>query len=72
MLWMPYCEAMAGLSSVFNLAILTRPAYSDANWSMMGATIRHGPHQGAQQSTRTVPGKERTSCLKFRSVISTG
>ena len=72
MLWIPNCEAVAGLSSVFNLTILTRPAYSEANWSIMGATIRQGPHQGAQQSTRTGPGKESTSSLKVLSVISTG
>jgi hypothetical protein len=31
---------------------LTLPAYSSASRSSAGLTIRHGPHQGAQKSTR--------------------
>lgn len=72
MLWIPYWEAVPGFSSVFNFPIFTRPAYSEANSSMIGAIILHGPHQGAQQSTRTGRGKESTSSWKVLSVISTG
>src|SRR5436189_4019551 len=40
-----------GFSSTFSLSKATRPEYSLANCSMMGATIRQGPHQAAQKST---------------------
>src|SRR4029077_2603835 len=43
---------VAGFSSVFSFPNATFPLYSFANPSITGPTIRQGPHQGAQQSTR--------------------
>gem|GEM_PF-6001117 len=43
---------VAGFSSVFNFPNATFPLYSFAKPSITGPTIRQGPHQGAQQSTR--------------------
>jgi len=67
-----YCAAVIGFSSTFSFAILTRVAYSEASCSRMGETIRQGPHHGAQQSTTTAPGNERTSSLNVPSVTGTG
>src|SRR6266436_6262234 len=39
---------------------------------MIGPSIRHGPHHGAQQSNRTTPELFRISCAKFWSVTTTG
>ena len=39
--------------------------------STTGATMRQGPHQGAQKSTRTGSSLSRTSCLKDASVTAT-
>ena len=55
MLRTPYSVAVLGLSSVFILKNLTRPAYSRARSSTRGAIIRHGPHHGAQKSTPRCP-----------------
>ena len=57
--WLAHC----GFSSVFTFAIRRSSPYSFANLSKTGATIRQGPHQGAQKSTTT--GK-----LDFRMVCS--
>ena len=46
------------------------PSYSSASWSMRGAIIRQGPHQGAQKSTRTGMSLLRTSCSNVASVTS--
>jgi hypothetical protein len=40
-------------SSVFSLPNLILPWYSSASCSIMGASMRQGPHQGAQQSMMT-------------------
>src|ERR1700694_262540 len=40
---------------------LARPECAAATFSTTGASIRHGPHQGAQKSTRTGWSLERTS-----------
>ncbi len=50
---MPYSVAIAGHSSVLIFKHLSLPPYSFASWSIIGAIMRHGPHQGAQKSTRT-------------------
>jgi hypothetical protein len=47
---------------VFNFTAFNFPAYSSANWSIRGAIIRHGPHHGAQKSTRTGTSDFNTSC----------
>src|ERR1044071_3534538 len=38
----------------------------------MGPIIRHGPHQGAQQSSKTTPAELTISCEKVVSVTITG
>lgn len=48
--------------------IVTRPSYSVANSSMIGPTIRQGPHHSAQKS-RTIGLPEFTNSSKFSSVI---
>ncbi len=57
-------------SSVFILPTLTLPSYSPASFSMVGASMRQGPHQGAQKSTTTGIGESRTSDFQFPSVNS--
>src|SRR5688500_1148212 len=49
----PNIPDTCGNSSVFNLATRRRPPVIPATFSTSGATIRHGPHQGAQKSTST-------------------
>src|SRR5215217_1016393 len=71
MLRMPKRLAISPASSVFSLATLALPSYSFAISSTTGPTMRHGPHQGAQKSTSTVPVWFRTSCSKFSLVNST-
>src|SRR5207245_10637241 len=44
-----------GFSSTFNLPNATRPEYSLASCSTMGATVLQGPHHAAQKST-TISG----------------
>ena len=46
------------------------PAFSAAISSTTGATIRHGPHQGAQKSTSTGTSDSSTSAWKLLSVTS--
>src|SRR5258708_39518637 len=46
------------------------PSYSPAICSMMGATMRQGPHQVAQKSTRTSPLDCSTSDPNVASVTS--
>src|SRR4051812_12949269 len=45
--------ARSGCCSVFTLSTIAFPATSLANASTSGAVMRHGPHHGAQKSTRT-------------------
>src|SRR6476659_4865780 len=45
-------------------------ACATASSSRTGATARHGPHQGAQKSTRTGLSFWRTSASKVASVVS--
>jgi len=63
---------ISGFWSTFSLAIFTTPAYRLASWFNTGAIILQGPHQGAQQSSITGPGKEAISELKVASVTVTG
>ncbi len=72
MLRMAYWEAVRGFSSTLSLAILTAPPYLTARSSMTGSMVLQGPHQGAQQSTRTEQASPRTSREKFWSFTSTG
>src|SRR4051794_15208379 len=61
--------AVCWFSSTLSLTIF-RSERSAAISSSTGATTRHGPHQGAQKSTRTGPSASRTSAWKLLSVTS--
>ena len=63
--------AVAG-SSIFSFATRTRPAISAASLSIVGASIRQGPHHGAHKSTSTGNGERSTSPAKVLSVTTTG
>src|SRR5215213_1495144 len=49
---------------------ILRSSRSASISSRTGWTTRHGPHQGAQKSTRTGPSASSTSALKLASVTS--
>jgi hypothetical protein len=66
-LLMPYLVAMPGLSSVLSLRHRTWPTYSEASSSIRGAIMRHGPHHGAQKSTRTGISLFKTSVSQVAS-----
>jgi hypothetical protein len=61
----------AGAASTLTLTSLTRPAYSFASRSSAGLTMRHGPHHGAQRSTRTGIDAASTISPKSSSPAST-
>src|SRR5688500_1490700 len=63
----PYCAAVCWFSSTLSLTT-RRSCRSPAISSSTGATTRHGPHQGAQKSTRTGCSDSSTSAWKFASV----
>ena len=48
-------EANSLSLSTSTLPTVMRPANCSASWSMIGLSIRHGPHQLAQKSTTTTP-----------------
>src|SRR5216683_7869008 len=63
---MPYCAARCGWSSTFTFPTVACPSHSTVSSSIVGVRTRHGPHHGAQQSTRTglravedIPGEMR-------------
>src|SRR5919204_3345969 len=64
-----YVAAVCWFSSTLSLTIV-RSWRSDAISSRTGATTRHGPHHGAQKSTRTACSASRTSAWKVASVTS--
>ena len=51
--WTPSCPAIEGCSSMFIFTSLTRPPAACTARSRTGVSCLHGPHQGAQKSTRT-------------------
>src|SRR3954453_21306479 len=61
--------AVSGFSSVLSFTI-RRSSRSAAISSRTGPTTRHGPHHGAQKSTRTGVSDSRTSAWKLLSVTS--
>src|SRR5262249_16748316 len=61
---------VAPFASTSSLPTLTRPLYSSAIASTVGAIARHGAHQAAQKSTKTGVLDFRTSFSKLPSVIS--
>src|SRR5207237_4786259 len=58
------------LASTSSFPTLTRPLYSSAMESMVGARARHGAHHAAQKSTSTGVLAFATSDSKLLSVIS--
>lgn len=66
----PYSLAVEGLSSVFSWKNLNLPAYSCDSSPMTGWIIRHGPHQGAQNSTKTGKSDSITSDFHVLSVTA--
>src|SRR6516165_12230111 len=62
--------AVEPFASTSSLPTLTRPLYSSAIASTVGARARHGAHHAAQKSTRTGVLDFATSDSKFVSVIS--
>src|SRR3977135_4134191 len=58
-----------GNSSVFTFATTKRPAVSFAILTTSGATILHGPHQGAQKSTSTGNTEWLVSASKARALL---
>src|SRR3954451_10249823 len=66
----PKRRARPGSASTSTLAIFSLPSYSSASWSSTGATMRHGPHQAAQKSTRTGTSLCSTSVVKGASLTS--
>src|SRR4051794_34440140 len=64
------CAAVCWLSSTLSLTIFSASPRSPAISSSTGATMRHGPHHGAQKSTRTGVSDSRTSAWKLLSVTS--
>src|SRR6266702_3078232 len=60
-----------GIAMMSNFPNATFPLYSFASPSITGETRRHGPHQGAQQSTST-KGYLETNDSKLESSTFTG
>src|SRR5262245_17825252 len=61
----PYSTANCCSWSILTLPILTRPSYSSASSSRMGARALHGGHHSPQKSTNTGVGDSSTSLAKF-------
>ena len=59
---MLYRIAVELFSSTFSFPTFTRPLYSWATESTVGAIMRQGPHHSAQKSTSTGTSEFRTSC----------
>src|SRR5690606_7355633 len=66
--------SISGLSAELTLTSMTRPANSAATFSMIGPSVRQGPHHGAQKSTTTGCAFEasRTSGSNVAVVTSIG
>src|SRR5215213_8047846 len=64
--------AICGFSSMLTLVSTTWPSVASTTFSMMGPSVRHGPHHGAHRSTTTAASCERsmTSVWKVASVTS--
>src|SRR5947199_1282028 len=62
--------AVEPFASTSSLPTLTRPLYSAAMESTVGASARHGAHHAAQKSTSTGVVDFTTSVSKLESVIS--
>ena len=64
--------AMPGFSSTLTLASTTWPSVASTAFSMIGPSVRHGPHHGAHRSmtTGTVADFWSTSVSKVASVTS--
>ncbi len=65
-------DDVRGLASVSNFAKITEGESFAAAWANAGAIMRHGPHHGAQKSTRTGTSFRPTNFAKETSLSSTG
>src|ERR1700712_6001263 len=65
-----YFIAICGLSSTLSFTILILSECSDAIWSRIGETARHGPHHSAQKYTMMVSPESRTSAWNESSVTA--
>ena len=65
-----YFDAISLFWSTFTLTKLSLPEYSLAISSTIGATALHGPHHGAQKSTKTGILDFTTSSSHWLGVIS--
>jgi hypothetical protein len=68
--FMPYLVGVVGFSSTLHFVNLTLSPKFSASSSTMGAIALHGPHQGAQKSTRTGLSDYNTSDSKLLSPTS--
>ena len=68
MIW--YSDAVWMFSSVLSFTTFSVSERSPAISSTIGATMRHGPHHGAQKSTSTGRSDSMTSAWKLMSVTS--
>jgi hypothetical protein len=66
----PYLAANSWLASTSTLPTTALPSYSVLISSMIGPTIRHGPHHAAQKSTNTGLSDFNTTSSKVASVIA--
>src|SRR5882724_7371029 len=66
----PYCPAVAGLSSTFNFTTVAVSLNCWATASTVGVNIRQGAHHSAQKSTNTGLPDFSTSCSKDPSLTS--
>ena len=63
---------IAGFSSTFTFTSATFPSVASTTFSMIGPSVWHGPHHGAQRSTTTGTDFDRwmTSLSNVSSVTS--
>ncbi len=69
---MPSWPAISGCSSMFIFTRTTAPLNALTAFSRIGASCLHGPHHGAQKSTRTTARRDgsSTSFANVRVVVS--
>src|SRR5262249_16498361 len=67
---MPYFPEISMFSSTLSFTTFALPIYFSATCSTFGASMRHGPHQGAQKSTNTGLSDCITSISQFESLTS--
>jgi|SRR4029453_3305948 hypothetical protein len=66
MLWTWNAADTCGFSSTLILTSSTAPFVASTTSSMMGPSVRHGPHHGAHRSTTTGTCEERSSTADWK------